>query len=141
MTKSEVFELAEQRFINTPGYNCAQTVLTCIADYFGIESDSLKSISAPFGGGLSGIRVSVCGAVSGGLMAIGLLEKENKDIAGRELIDYVESKYDNINCDKILDIDFSNQRQVDSEKEVKKKSICMPLIKDVCEWLIARYDK
>jgi hypothetical protein len=112
-----------------------------MADYFGIGSDMLKNIAAPFGGGLSGIRTSVCGAVSGGLMFIGLMEKGNSDVIGRELIDFTKAKYGNINCEKILDIDFGNQQQVDAEKGIKKSTICMPLIKDVCDWLIGRYEE
>ena len=139
MTEQELYTLAEERFMETPGYNCAQTVVTCMADYFGLESAMLKDVAAPFGGGLSGIRVSVCGAVSGGLMFIGIMERGVCDTVGRELIEFVKGRYGSINCDKILDIDFSDQKQVDAEKGIKKKSICMPLVKDVCGWLAQRY--
>ena len=138
-TKHELLALAENRFMNTPGYNCAQTVLTCMTDCFNMEDDMYRNITASFGGGLSGIRVSVCGAVSGGLMFIGVMEKGNCDIIGQELIEYVKMKYGNINCEKILDIDFSNQQQVEAEKGIKKNNICMPVINDVCGWLYDRY--
>jgi C_GCAxxG_C_C family probable redox protein len=141
MTKKELFELTESRFMSVPGYNCAQTVLTCMADYLGIENDALKNIAAPFGGGLSGIRVSVCGAVSGGLMVIGLMEKGNSGAIGKELIAFIKENYGDINCDKILDIDFNDKVQVQEEKDIKKKSICLPMINDVCDWLAERYSQ
>ena len=140
MTKNDVFASIENRFLHTPGYNCAQTVAMCMADYFGIKNNALKDLAAPFGGGLSGIRVSVCGALSGGLMVIGMMDIDNKDIAGKLLIDFVKQKYGNINCDLILDIDFTDKEQVSREKSVKKQSICTPLIKDVCTWLMERYN-
>ncbi len=138
MTKNELLELVTERFM-TGGYNCAQTVATSMADFFSKESDMLKEISEPFRGGLAGIRVSVCGAVSGGLMIIGLMEKGDKAEAGREFIAFVESKYKSINCDRILDIDFNDNVQVLEEMKIKKQSICLPLIKDICLWLAEKY--
>ncbi|MCK5129757.1 MAG: C_GCAxxG_C_C family protein [Clostridiales bacterium] len=139
MTKDELYQLIEEAFY-VKGYNCAQTVLTYTAKYFNMNDDLLKEISAPFGGGLSGIRISVCGAISGGLMFIGIKDKENSALVGRELINFAQKKYGDINCDKILDIDFSNEEQVASEKLIKKKTICTPMIKDICSWLVDRYD-
>ncbi len=138
MTKPELLKLIDERF-GEGGYNCSQTVLTSMADYFELDCDLLKDISAPFGGGLSGIRVSVCGAISGGLMVVGLMEKGDKSEAGRELIGFVKDKYKDINCDCILDIDFNDKVQVQEEKEIKSQSICAPLLKDVCIWLADKY--
>lgn len=140
MKKNEVFSMVDEMFPNL-GYNCAQTVLICTSKYFGIDNHILKDISAPFGGGLCGIRVSVCGAISGGIMFIGIKEDGDKTAAGRELLEFVEGKYGSLNCNKILDIDFNNEEQVKKEKGEKLKSICNPLVKDICSWLIDRYDK
>lgn len=142
MTKSELNKMIDSMFPNK-GYNCAQAVLMCSAKYFGLQNEYLEDISAPFGGGLCGTRISVCGAISGGIMFIGLKEKDNKKVAeniGKELLLFVEDKYSNRCCDKILDIDFNNEKQVAEEKGPKLETICVPLIKDICSWIVDRYD-
>lgn len=55
------------------GYNCAQSVLLAFGDLTGLEEDTALRLSASFGGGLGRMR-EVCGAVSGGAMALGLLK-------------------------------------------------------------------
>ena len=52
--------------------NCAQAVLVAFGDLTGLEPDFAKRISCGFGGGF-GRQREVCGAVSGMLMAAGLL--------------------------------------------------------------------
>lgn len=54
------------------GYNCAQSVVLAYEDILGVDKDTLLKISAPFGGGIGRLR-EVCGAVSGGVMVIGML--------------------------------------------------------------------
>lgn len=52
-------------------YNCAQAVLTPFAEELGIPTEQAAAIAAHFG---SGMRIgSTCGAVTGALMALGLL--------------------------------------------------------------------
>ncbi len=52
-------------------YNCAQSVLVPFAQAAGIDEETAFRVAANFGGGMK--RASVCGAVTGGLMALGLL--------------------------------------------------------------------
>ena len=54
------------------GWNCAQSVAGAFCDATGMDMDTAKRISAPFGGGMGRLR-EVCGAMSGALMAMGLL--------------------------------------------------------------------
>ncbi|MBN1695401.1 C_GCAxxG_C_C family protein [candidate division WOR-3 bacterium] len=51
------------------GFNCAESVLMTMQDYLGLEKN--PSIATGFGGGI-GRKGSVCGAVSGGVLAINL---------------------------------------------------------------------
>ena len=60
----------ELRAIEIPHYNCAQSVLIPFAEAAGITEETAFRIAANFGGGMK--RGSVCGAVTGGLMALGL---------------------------------------------------------------------
>lgn len=54
------------------GYNCSQSVLLAFKEDIGLEEDKILKLASSFGGGLGGQR-EVCGAVSGMLMAAGLL--------------------------------------------------------------------
>ena len=56
--------------LHTEGFNCAQSVLAACAEYVGIDEKQALAISGPFGGGMR--CGEMCGAVSGGLMAVGL---------------------------------------------------------------------
>ena len=60
----------ELRAIVTPHYNCAQSVLLPFAETFGMSEDEVMRIAVHFGRGMK--MGSVCGAVTGGLMALGL---------------------------------------------------------------------
>ena len=64
------------------GYNCAQSVLLAFGDLTGLEEETALRLSSSFGAGLGRMR-EVCGAVSGGAMALGLL-KGNTDPDDRE---------------------------------------------------------
>ena len=52
------------------GFNCAQSVLMACREYTGMDEQTTLAVSAGFGGGLR--CGEVCGAVSGGVMALGL---------------------------------------------------------------------
>ena len=63
-------ELAAQYFME--GYNCAQAVFMAYADQLNLDPKFCAKLSSSFGGGMGRMR-EVCGAVSGMLMAAGLL--------------------------------------------------------------------
>jgi len=65
----DMIKQAQKYFDNH--YNCAQSVFAPFALRFGMDLDTALKIATPFGGGM-GHAGQVCGAVSGGLMAIGL---------------------------------------------------------------------
>ena len=54
------------------GYNCAQAVAVAFCDVTGLTEEFSAKIASSFGGGM-GRQREVCGAVSGMLMAAGLL--------------------------------------------------------------------
>ena len=61
-------------------YNCAQSVLLAMSEYYGIRRNKLiPRIATAFGGGI-GRRGSLCGALTGGVMAIGLKHGTNKTV-------------------------------------------------------------
>jgi C_GCAxxG_C_C family probable redox protein len=61
-------------------YNCAQSVLLTMQEYYGIRRNRLiPKIATAFGGGI-GRRGSLCGALTGAIMAIGLKHGTNKTV-------------------------------------------------------------
>ena len=76
-------EKARQLFLN--GYNCAQSVLCAFEEEIGLDRTTLAKMASSFGGGMGRMR-EVCGAVSGALMAFGLINgySDPKDFDGKK---------------------------------------------------------
>ena len=68
---SERGEKAEKLF--REGYNCSQAVFCAFRDVTGLELDEAAKLASPFGGGMGRLR-EVCGAVSGALLVLGVVE-------------------------------------------------------------------
>ncbi len=62
-------EQAKQNFLS--GDTCAQAVLLAFSKDVCAEENALRALSRPFGGGMGRLRLT-CGALSGGVMALGL---------------------------------------------------------------------
>ena len=61
---------AERLFME--GYNCAQAVFCAFRDQTGLGLEAAARLASSFGGGIGRLR-EVCGAVSGALLALGML--------------------------------------------------------------------
>ena len=95
------------------GYNCAQSVLCAYSDLLGVEEEVLFRISEGFGLGMG--RMDTCGAVTGMLMAVGLLKsagdlencksKPETMKAVKELQDAFLQKNGSIMCREIKGVD------------------------------------
>ena len=55
------------------GYNCAQAVAVAFCDLTGLEEKQAARMASGFGGGMGRLR-EVCGAVSGMLLVLGILD-------------------------------------------------------------------
>ena len=66
---SEKSEFADGLFDG--GYNCAQSVLAAFCEDGNLDEETALRVTAGFGGGM-GRLCEVCGALTGGFMAIGL---------------------------------------------------------------------
>ena len=62
----------EAKALFMQGYNCAQSVLGAYAEECGLSQETAMLLASTFGGGMGRMR-EVCGAVSGMLMAAGIL--------------------------------------------------------------------
>ncbi len=93
------------------GFNCAQSVFLSYCDKYEISKDAAFKLSNGFGGGM-GRNQEVCGALSGGIMAIGMLYGRGEDDDRikqeetysnvRELLDKFKEKYGTVNCKELL---------------------------------------
>lgn len=63
------------------GYNCAQAVACTLAPEVGIDADTAYTLSEGFGAGMGG-RTETCGAISGGIMALGQLSSGGRGASG-----------------------------------------------------------
>lgn len=95
-------------------YNCAQAVLRTVLEEKGFFFEEALAIAAAFGGGIIG-RGEICGAVSGALMAIGVLNgkliddvTEQKSVT-REYSEIFYEKFESIfghnTCNGLIGID------------------------------------
>lgn len=94
------------------GYNCAQAVLYSFCDDLGLESDTALKLACGFGAGMAR-KQEVCGAVSGGIIVIGLKHGrgENQERSQAEesygkvrmLMAQFEGRHGTCNCRTLLD--------------------------------------
>ena len=80
------------------GCNCAQSVLSACGKYTGLDLNTAMSIAAGFGGGVrSG---EICGAISGAVMAIGLIEQDKRRVAAlaSQCVDSFREKFGCVRC-------------------------------------------
>ena len=103
-------ELAEKLFFE--GYACSQAVVLAFSDLVNIETEQLKKISLPFGGGIGRLRLT-CGAYSGMLMVISLLfsnyeDVEENKIKTYEIVQELAKRFEQANqtlsCEGLLEI-------------------------------------
>ena len=102
------------------GANCAESTLTAVSHLVGVE-DARQQMATGFGGGLGRCK-SLCGAVAGGIMAIGQAHgrKTTEDVEAKEktyslvgdfhrrFIDEFETD----NCFELIGYDLSDPEDV-----------------------------
>ena len=67
----------ELRAIDEPHYNCAQAVFIPFAEQAGLTVEQAYAIAQGFGGGMAAGKT--CGALTGALMALGILGRASRE--------------------------------------------------------------
>jgi len=124
------------------GYNCAESVLLVFLDNWGkyFKLGVTSSAATAFGGGM-GRMGHICGALSGGLIVIGLAvgRTEAKDDEGkqkaysaaRELFKRFEERWGALTCREITQCDLSTQEGFNKYRELKlQETKCGPIVKE-----------
>jgi C_GCAxxG_C_C family probable redox protein len=95
------------------GFNCAQSVLASFTPRLGISRRKALKLASMLGGGVAR-RGQVCGAVSGGLLALGLgcgadepAGKEAAYALGQDFLTRFEGRYGSLLCAELLDGNIS----------------------------------
>jgi C_GCAxxG_C_C family probable redox protein len=83
--KTDLGDKAKTLF--SESYNCSQSVLLAMCQYWGIKNDFAPKIATGFGGGM-GRTGSVCGAVTGAVMALGVWYGTNEPSTEKRLLTY-----------------------------------------------------
>ncbi len=99
---------------------CSEAVVKTIKDEFGCDfSDDILALASGFIGGV-GVAQSLCGAISGGVMAIGMFFGRNKPnvpiaqarLLSLDLYNIFESKYESVLCKDLLsDVELGEPKQ------------------------------
>jgi len=141
---STATEIATSQFLR--GYNCAQSVLYAFRSEAGLSEDLALKIATGLGGGM-GRKQEVCGAVTGGILVLGL--RHGRGSTGdrsateqtyrktRELIDQFAARHGSCLCRELLPgYDLATEEGLRRAKadDVLNK-VCRPCVQTVVEIL------
>jgi len=122
-------------------FNCPQAVLCAYADELGLDQETALKIASPFGGGIAR-NGKICGAITGGLMVIGLKswDSQKEHEAGKadvyrisnQFMDEIKKMNNTLDCEELLGISVSTTegRAIVKEKKLNIK-VCHKVINDV----------
>jgi C_GCAxxG_C_C family probable redox protein len=134
------------------GYNCAQSVLLTLYEHLTPEgkNELVPKIAAGFGGGI-GRCGSVCGALTGSIMAVGIKyapneaggEKRAEAYANaRALFQQFEKQHGTVLCRNLIKYDLSNPQEAAKARQEKAfEKVCFKLIKSSIENFLALENK
>ena len=121
---SQYLERAKElRAITEIHYNCAQSVLVPFAGVVGVDEDTAYRMGANFGAGMK--MGSVCGALTGALMVLGLAGLNDESIL-RKLYREMKDRHEGcLNC--------ADHLRINAEKGREKKPHCDELVYELVE--------
>jgi len=138
-----------QRAVETfeSGFSCSQAVFAAFSEALGLERTLALKIAQPFGGGIAGTG-STCGAVSGGLLVIGLKHgrlrpedaaaKEKTYALVREFLARFAERHGSIICRELLGVDLSTP---EGHEEARRRGLfaerCSRFVSEAAEILEA----
>lgn len=128
-------------------YNCAQSVLLTMQEYYGFRKNKvIPKIATAFGGGI-GRRGSLCGALTGGVLAIGLKhgtnrttlkEKEKAYKIALEFYDRFVKECGSPLCSELIGYDLTNPQEIEKmRKSNVREEKCSRFVRKAVETLIS----
>lgn len=138
---------AEKGIMNRPetalkafagGANCAQAVLAAFAEEHGLDRETAMALARGFGSGMA--TGSVCGAASGGIMALGLasgIGADNtlaKPVCYRMVQEFSRrflAKHGSLVCRDLIGCDLTDPARLAEARKIGLfATVCAPLIRD-----------
>ncbi len=73
------------------GFNCAQSVICAVAPELGLDAHTVFALAEGFGAGMGGMS-ETCGAITGGVMALGQVSSSGFDAPGSKGATYLMAR-------------------------------------------------
>ncbi|HEY5915293.1 MAG TPA: C-GCAxxG-C-C family protein [Verrucomicrobiae bacterium] len=137
-------EVAVERFLS--GYNCAQSILYAYGPELGLDSETALKVATGLGGGM-GRCGETCGALTGGILVLGLRYgrggQQDRSVAEvahqktRELMAAFEEAHGSCSCRTLLggcDLRTPEGQQRFREQDLHHK-VCVGCVRMVGDWL------
>ena len=135
-------ENAEGLFLHSD-YNCAQSVVLAFVDKLKISREVAQKMAAGFGGGM-GKQQETCGAVTGAIMVLGMLEGEkvnnNDELKSRSYSSVQKfhrqfaEEFGTTRCEELIKVNLNTPEGSARFKEEKiKEHVCAPCVKRAVE--------
>jgi C_GCAxxG_C_C family probable redox protein len=117
MTDPKLVGEAAEELYQQKAYNCCESVATAVARAMGYDCGCLPALATGMGGGV-GHTGQICGAITGGVMALGLgvarlglnshaAEKEKANEWASELVEAFNREFNYTACHDLIGIDFT----------------------------------
>ena len=99
------------------GFCCAESVLLILSDELGMDSPLIPRIATGFCGGIARTR-GLCGAVAGGVMALGIIHgrdnaEQSRNILYQKVQQFIQSfdkEFGSTNCFELTGCDLSTEK-------------------------------
>lgn len=135
---SELADFAQSLFDG--GMNCAESTIFSISKFLGYNSEIIPRMSTGFGGGFSRTK-NICGAVTGGIMGIGLIfgrdeAKGDKEICYRKTQEFIDSflaQFGSLKCFELSGVDFNTPEGEKLYKGKVHRECCVHLVRFAVE--------
>lgn len=137
MNTKQITSKAASKF--KKGYNCAESVLLTMSEHDGVRSQLIPRIATPFGGGMAR-SASICGCVTGALMAIGMKhgrrnateDRLKAYTAATSFMAEFEKRFGSLICYDLIGCDFRTPKGHRRFEELKE-SRCANFVKVAVE--------
>ena len=125
------------------GFNCAESSLLGLARFLDIDSPVFPRIASGFGGGIARTQ-SLCGALAGSIMGLGLKfgrrspEEDRAVIYQRTeaLVTAFREKFHTVSCLELTGIDFKNTEEFKARYPQIHAEVCSPIVRFAVEQAI-----
>ena len=146
-------ELYEKKVLDyfSGDFNCAQSVLRTILEEKNVYFDEATYVASAFGGGIIG-RGEICGAVSGALMAIGVLNgilikdvQKQKDATREDSLLFYkkfEEIFEHNTCNGLIGIDRNDPGALEKARdEGRFKQMCPKFVVEAVKIVLRIFEE